>query len=70
MLLYCNSNFIQSSEGKEEDLKELFEVISLNGRHIEVVKIIEGKIQQPQFPDWSMGYKFLYHKAVDSPRPA
>ena len=59
MLLYCNSNFIQLLEGNEKDLMELFEIISADGRHIEVEKIMESKIAAPQFPDWSMGYKYL-----------
>lgn len=59
MLLYCNGNFIQLLEGEEEQLAELFKVISNDPRHTEVNKVIENKIQRPQFPDWSMGYKFL-----------
>ncbi|HEX8357654.1 MAG TPA: BLUF domain-containing protein [Segetibacter sp.] len=59
MLLYCNSYFIQLLEGSEDDLNELFEIISLDPRHNEVTKIINSPIEKPQFPDWSMGYKFL-----------
>lgn len=59
MLLYCNGNFIQLLEGNEQHLAELFEIISKDPRHTEVNKIIETKIERPQFPDWSMGYKFL-----------
>jgi Sensors of blue-light using FAD len=66
MLLYCNSNFIQLLEGNEQDLAELFEIISADGRHIEVEKIMESKIDHPQFPDWSMGYKFLSAQQLTS----
>lgn len=66
MLLYCNSNFIQLLEGNEQDLNELFEIVSCDGRHNEVKKIIEGTIEKPQFPDWSMGYKFLSPKQLTS----
>lgn len=59
MLLYCNSIFIQLLEGNEEDLNKLFEVISKDARHNEVKKVIESEITKPQFPDWSMGYKYL-----------
>ncbi len=60
MLLYCNGNFIQLLEGDEQELTNLFEIISRDARHLEVKKIIEGKIDKPQFPDWSMGYKYLF----------
>ena len=59
MLLYCNGNFIQLLEGNENHLSELFEVISSDGRHTDVQKVIESEIEKPQFPDWSMGYKYL-----------
>ena len=66
MLLYCNSNFIQLLEGNEKDLMDLFEIISADKRHNEVVKIMESTIEQPQFPDWSMGYKFLSAQQLTS----
>jgi hypothetical protein len=66
MLLYCNSNFIQLLEGKESDLMELFEIISADARHNEVIKIMESKIEKPQFPDWSMGYKFISAQQLTS----
>ena len=59
MLLYCNSNFIQLLEGNEDDLRQLFDVISADTRHNEVIKIMENKIEAPHFPDWSMGYKSI-----------
>lgn len=66
MLLYCNSNFIQLLEGDESDLMALFEIISADARHNEVIKIMGSKIEKPQFPDWSMGYKFLSAKQLTS----
>ncbi len=59
MLLYCNSHFIQLLEGDENDLSELFEIISSDDRHTDVKKVLEGNVEKPQFPDWSMGYKYL-----------
>lgn len=59
MLLYCNGNFIQLLEGNEPDLRDLFDVISKDSRHADVNIVMESKIDRPQFPDWSMGYKFL-----------
>lgn len=59
MLLYCNSNFIQLLEGEQDHIDELFSLICLDGRHKDVVKIMESSIETPQFPDWSMGYKSL-----------
>lgn len=66
MLLYCNSIFIQLLEGNEEDLNKLFEIISKDARHIEVKKVIESEISSPQFPDWSMGYKYLSPQQLTS----
>ena len=66
MLLYCNSCFIQLLEGEEAELNKLFDLISLDPRHNEVAKIIDGCIEKPRFPDWSMGYKFLSRKQLTS----
>ncbi len=59
MLLYCNGNFIQVLEGNEQLVGELFDGISKDPRHTDINKVLENNIVQPQFPDWSMGYKFL-----------
>ena len=59
MLLYCNGNFIQVLEGNEQLVTELYEIISNDPRHTEINKVMENQIERPQFPDWSMGYKFL-----------
>ncbi len=66
LLLYCNGNFIQLLEGNRENLILLFDVISKDERHVEVKKIMEGNIDNPQFPDWSMGYKFLTAQQLTS----
>jgi hypothetical protein len=59
MLLYCNGNFIQLLEGNEQLVTELYEIIAKDPRHTEINKVFENQIERPQFPDWSMGYKFL-----------
>ncbi|MEZ6002540.1 MAG: BLUF domain-containing protein [Planctomycetota bacterium] len=56
MLLYHEGNFLQILEGRKEDVYEVFDRISKDPRHKDVIRLIEDEIETRSFPDWSMGF--------------
>lgn len=56
MLLHIEGSFLQILEGREVDIDALFETISDDPRHGNVVTIVRETIPQRAFSDWSMGF--------------
>jgi hypothetical protein len=59
LLLYNDEIFIQVIEGEAEIIESLYNRLQTDNRHTNVVKILEEKINQRSFPEWSMGYQKL-----------
>lgn len=63
ILLHIDGDFLQVLEGEKQNVIALFEKIKHDPRHQSILTVIEGKIQNRQFKDWSMGYKSTkYHE--------
>lgn len=62
LLLYNNESFIQVVEGEKQILLKVFEQIKEDGRHHNIVKLIEEPIEKRSFPDWSMGFEMVDYK--------
>lgn len=56
VLFYSHGNIAQLIEGAPEILEPLFEKISRDGRHSNVVKLVSKPISVRSFPDWSMAF--------------
>lgn len=56
VLFYSHGNIAQLIEGDKEVLESLFEVISRDGRHSNVVKLVDKPISTRSFEDWSMAF--------------
>lgn len=56
VLFYSHGNIAQLIEGEREVLEPLFEKISRDGRHSNVVKLVDKPIGMRSFPDWSMAF--------------
>lgn len=56
MLLHVEGSFLQVIEGNEEDIDTLFEKISHDSRHGNIVTIVRESIARRVFSDWSMGF--------------
>lgn len=56
MLLHIEGSFLQVIEGHESDIEALFETISEDPRHGNLVTIVRESIQRRAFSDWSMGF--------------
>lgn len=59
MLLYAEEHFIQTLEGDEERLTELFDRIRVDPRHRKVAVALRDEIDERAFPEWSMGCRIL-----------
>ncbi|WP_435257642.1 diguanylate phosphodiesterase [Thioclava sp. FR2] len=56
MLLHIEGSFLQVIEGNEADIDALFETISEDPRHGNIVTIVRESIPRRAFSDWSMGF--------------
>ncbi len=55
-LLYHNNHFLQLLEGKEEDVMRLFQKISSDDRHTDIVVIESSDSESRLFNQWSMAF--------------
>lgn len=63
ILIYCNKHFFQILEGDKAAVEELFERISIDCRHDNVIKLHCAYIAHRQFANWNMGFK-SYNKEL------
>ena len=65
VLLYCNGSIIQVLEGDRQQVEALYQVISKDSRHINLICLYADTIQNRSFPDWLMGYRTLTTREFD-----
>ena len=59
LLLYNDEIFIQVIEGESDTIQALYDRLQKDHRHTNIVKVLEERIDQRFFPNWSMGYQKL-----------
>jgi len=59
LLIVKGRTFLQCLEGNKEDVEEVYEKISKDDRHDNIIDLVEEDIQSRMFPNWDMGYKNL-----------
>ena len=59
LLLYSDGNFLQIIEGKKKALEELFEKISLDSRHKNIIKVFHGKVPTRNYAKWKMAFSTI-----------
>ena len=57
VLLFSAGDIMQVLEGSREEVEYIFDRISRDARHANVVKLSDGPIVRRQFEQWSMGFK-------------
>ena len=57
---------MQIIEGKTEEIHQLFEKIKIDKRHTNVVKLIEFKIEERAYEEWSMSFKSVSYNDLQS----
>jgi len=57
LLIYMDGNFLQIIEGDDLEVNNLFNKISFDKRHKNIICVNDEIIEKRQFPDWNMGFK-------------
>lgn len=57
--LYKNGNFMQVIEGEREVVESLYQSISRDSRHMNVMAIMTRYVPEREFGEWSMGIRDL-----------
>ena len=63
VLLFSAGSIMQVLEGSREEVQYIFDRISLDARHANVVKLADGPIARRQFEQWSMAFKVVEPEA-------
>ena len=66
MLLYMEGCFFQVLEGEADQLEKLFDKISKDPRHHDVMKLILEPIETRSFINWSMGFQHITKEELNS----
>lgn len=61
LLIVKGRTFLQCLEGEKEDVLNIYEKISNDERHTNIIDLLDEDISKRLFPDWSMGYKNVKH---------
>jgi hypothetical protein len=64
LLLYKNGNFIQTIEGPEQHVRQLYNNICNDKSHHRMITIFDESIEERAFPQWSMGFLNLGQNEV------
>lgn len=65
LLLYKDGNFLQTLEGEQLVVENLFSKISADSRHTKIATFIKEDIAEREFPNWSMGFRDLTTSSDD-----
>jgi Sensors of blue-light using FAD len=66
MLLYMEGCFFQVLEGEADQLEKLFDKISKDPRHHDLMKLILEPIETRSFSNWSMGFQHITKEELTS----
>ena len=61
LLIVKGRTFLQCLEGEQDDVMSIYEKISNDERHTNIIDLLEEDISERLFPNWSMGYKNVKH---------
>lgn len=62
MLLYVEGRFFQVLEGEESLVKDLYDNIAKDTRHVNSVVVAQGSLDTRIFTDWTMKFKSISEK--------
>lgn len=66
VLFYSHGNIAQLIEGEKDVLDSLFDIISRDGRHSNVVKLVDKPISARSFEGWSMAFHPIEPSGFDA----
>ena len=59
LLVYKDGSVLQFLEGPDENVRKLFEKISQDKRHRNIILLYQKPIENRDFPEWTMGFSDL-----------
>ena len=59
LLLYHEGSIIQVLEGEKEQVQSIYQTISRDPRHKNILQMLSGELEERNFPDWSMAFKTI-----------
>ncbi|MDO9213874.1 MAG: BLUF domain-containing protein [Methylococcales bacterium] len=65
MLLYRDGFFMQALEGALKDIEALFDTISKDARHRDVLLVYKKPIKERGFEKWTMGFNKVDSKTLE-----
>jgi hypothetical protein len=65
ILFYLDGNFLQLLEGEEPALSEIFSRIRLDTRHLNLIKMLDGPIEQRSFAASPMAFRSIYDNELE-----
>jgi Sensors of blue-light using FAD len=67
MLLYHEGSFLQTLEGDEQVLENLYARISKDKRHHRLVTLLRRQVDERYFDQWQMGFASMKHLPPNMP---
>lgn len=64
MLIYGDGTFIQVLEGNPEDVDNVYDKITQDKRHKNLIVLATGSLNKRNFPDWTMGFTTVNGKEL------
>lgn len=64
ILLLIQGKFVQYIEGPAEEIDKVYNSISKDKRHTDMILLDSGNLKKRQFKDWSMAYKEVGDKQI------
>lgn len=66
LLLHDEGRFVQVLEGEAASVRDRYARIAADPRHVDVTMLLEENEPKRRFPKWTMGYKALNDRLVES----
>ncbi|SDG70932.1 Sensors of blue-light using FAD [Psychroflexus sediminis] len=64
ILLLIQGKFVQYIEGPAEEIDKVYQSISKDKRHTDMILLDSGDLNERQFKNWSMAYKEVNNKQI------
>lgn len=64
ILLLIQGKFVQYIEGPADEIDKVYQSISNDKRHTDMILLDSGDLKDRQFKDWSMAYKEVEEKQI------
>lgn len=64
ILLLIQGKFVQYIEGPAEEIDKVYNSISRDSRHTDMILLDSGNLSERQFKNWSMAYKVVDQKQI------